>query len=90
MGNKRNLKRTINYICGDLFTEVIAASLYGDNVNKENIEALLTSIVLLRNNYVGRISHVKPGMKAKDYFKDLREKFDAEANEIIDQICNLV
>ena len=40
MGNKRNLKRTINYICGDLFTEVIAASLYGDNVNKENIEAL--------------------------------------------------
>jgi len=38
MGNKRNLKRTINYICGDLFTEVIAASLYGDNVNKENIE----------------------------------------------------
>ena len=83
MGNKRNLKRTINYICGDLFTEVIAASLYGDNVNKENIEALLTSIV-------GRISHIEPGMKAKDYFKDLREKFDAEANEIIDQICNLV
>jgi len=44
----------------------------------------------LRNNYVGRISHIEPGMKAKDYFKDLREKFDAEANEIIDQICNLV
>ena len=78
MGNKRNLKRTINYICGDLFTEVIAASLYGDNVNKENIEALLTSIVLLRNNYVGRISHIEPGMKAKDYFKDLFETVGAE------------
>ena len=74
MGNKRNLKRTINYICGDLFTEVIAASLYGDNVNKENIEALLTSIVLLRNNYVGRISHVEPGMKAKR----LLQRFERE------------
>ena len=90
MGNKRILKRTINYICGDLFSEAIAASLYGNNINKENIEALLTSIVLLRNKYVGRISHVEPGLKAKVYFKDLKEKFDAETNEIIDQIFNLV
>ena len=28
MSNKRDLKRTINYICGDLFVEGIAASLY--------------------------------------------------------------
>ena len=46
MGNKRNLKRLINGICGSLFTETIAASLYGDNTNKEEIDALLTSIVL--------------------------------------------
>ena len=89
MGNKRNLKRLINGICGSLFTETIAASLYGDNTNKEEIDALLTSIVLLRE-YVSRISHVEPGMSAKIYFTDLRKKFDAETNEIIDQISNLV
>ena len=51
---------------------------------------LLTSIVLLRSEYVSRISHVEPGMSAKIYFTDLRKKFDAETNEIIDQISNLV
>ena len=90
MGNKRNLKRLINGICGSLFTETIAASLYGDNTNKEEIDALLTSIVLLRSEYVSRISHVEPGMSAKIYFTDLRKKFDAETNEIIDQTSNLV
>lgn len=29
-------------------------------------------------------------MSAKIYFTDLRKKFDAETNEIIDQISNLV
>ena len=90
MGNKRNLKRLINGICGSLFTETIAASLYGDHPNKAEIDALLTSIVLLRSDYVSRISHVEPGMSAKIYFIDLRKKFDAETNEIIDQISNLV
>lgn len=89
MGNKRNLKHSINNICSELFTETIAASLYGSNVNKDNVEAILAAIVLLRNNYIGRVSHVEPGMNAKDYFKDLREKFDADTNEIIDQICSL-
>jgi len=75
MSNKRDLKRTINYICGDLFTEGIAASLYGENRDTENIEAILTSILVMHNNYIRRVSHVQPGMPAKVYFKDLKEKF---------------
>ncbi|AKU70017.1 hypothetical protein [Prevotella fusca] len=89
MSNKRDLKRTINYICGDLFTEGIAASLYGENRDTENIEAILTSILVMHNNYIRRVSHVQPGMPAKVYFKDLKEKFSKEVNEIIDQINNL-
>ena len=89
MSNKRDLKRTINYICGDLFTEGIAASLYGENRDTENIEAILTSILVMHNNYIRRVSHVQPGMPAKVYFKDLKEKFSKDVNEIIDQINNL-
>ena len=89
MSNKRDLKRTINYICGDLFTEGIAASLYGENRDTENIEAILTSILVMHNNYIRRVSHFQPGMPAKVYFKDLKEKFSKEVNEIIDQINNL-
>ena len=86
MSNKRDLKRTINYICGDLFTEGIAASLYGENRDNDNTEAILTSILVMHSNY---IRHVQPGMPAKVYFKDLKDKFSKEVNEIVDQLNNL-
>ena len=89
MSNKRDLKRTINYICGDLFTEGIAASLYGENRYNDNTEAILTSILVMHSNYIRRVSHVQPGMPAKVYFKDLNDKFSKEVNEIVDQLNNL-
>ena len=89
MSNKRDLKRTINYICGDLFTEGIAASLYGETRDNDNTEAILTSILVMHSNYIRRVSHVQPGMSAKVYFKDLKDKFSKEVNEIIDQLNNL-
>ena len=89
MSNKRDLKRTINYICGDLFTEGIAASLYGENRDNDNTEAILTSILVMHSNYIIRVSHVQPGMPAKVYFKDLKDKFSKEVNEIVDQLNNL-
>lgn len=87
---QRDLKRTINYICGDLFTEGVAASLYGENHDADNTEAILTSILVMHNNYIRRVSHIEPGMAAKVYFKDLKDKFNKEVNEIVDQINNLV
>ena len=89
MSNKRDLKRTINYICGDLFTEGIAASLYGENRDNNNTEAILTAILVMHSNYIRRVSHVQPGMPAKVYFKDLKDKFSKEVNEIVDQLNNL-
>ena len=89
MANKRSLKHSINIVCGEIFAEAVAASLYGNEQHQDNAEAVLHSIIHLESNYISRISHVEPGMKLKQYFKDLREKFSKEANEIIDQINNL-
>lgn len=86
MANKRTLKKAINQICEELFAESIAVSLYGTKNIKDNAEAILFSILNLQNHYIRRISHPEPGMKAKDYYKDLREKFSAQVGEIVDQI----
>ena len=32
MSNKRDLKRNVNYVCSELFSEVVAASMYSDKV----------------------------------------------------------
>lgn len=90
MANKRTLKRAINMICEELFTEAVAASLYGNDKHDGNGETtLLYSIVQMQSNYISRVSHPEPGMKAKDYYKDLREKFSAQVGEITDHINNL-
>uniref|UniRef100_A0AB33IRL1 RteC protein n=1 Tax=Prevotella sp. GTC17253 TaxID=3236793 RepID=A0AB33IRL1_9BACT len=90
MANKRVLKRTINYICSDLFSECIAASLYnGHHVNRDNLDALLSSIIVIHSDYIRRISHVEPGMKSKAYFKSLIRDFNKQIDEVIDQINNL-
>lgn len=86
MSNKRTLKKGIRLICEDLFAECVAVSLYGPEANKENAEALLFAIVKMQDNFINRISHPEPGISAKVYYKDLREKFSAQVNEILDQI----
>ena len=86
MANKRTLKRAIHLICEDLFAEAIALSLYGVKSQQQSATDLLYSIAKLEDEYVCRISHPEPGMKASDYFKDLREKFSAQVNDIIDQM----
>ena len=91
MANKRSLKHAIKFICEELFAEAVAASLYGNEPQKEksNAEDVLASIIRLEDDYTSRISHVEPGMKAKLYFKTLREKFSSEVDELVDQIYNL-
>ena len=86
MANKRTLKTCINLICEDLFAESVAVSLYGPENDKENAEAVLSSIVKMEDHYIKRISHPEPGIPAKKYYKDLREKFSSQVNEILDQI----
>ena len=86
MANKKHLKQRINLICEELFAECVAASLYGQN--RDSAEALIYTTVKMRNNYIRRVSHPEPGMPAKAYYKDLREKFTAQASELLDQLNN--
>ncbi|MGM9704967.1 MAG: hypothetical protein ACI3YB_03140 [Prevotella sp.] len=86
MANKRDLKHAINGVCNDLFAECVATVHYGNKSNSENIGAILISIVTINNEYIRRVSHPEPGMKAKTYFKDLISNFNKQALEILDQI----
>ena len=85
MANKRTLKKGITVICESLFAEGVANVLYGPRPKKD-VEALLFSIVKMEQNFVTRVSHPEPGMSAKAYYKDLREKFCAQVSEISDQL----
>jgi len=89
MANKRLLKHAINLVCDELFTEAVAASLYGNGNNEGNIEAVLYSIIQMREEFTARVQHPEPGMPQRLYYRDLRDKFTARASEIVDHINNL-
>ncbi len=89
MANKRDLKRTINYITSELFAETVAASLYNGKPTKEDVDGILSSIVMINGDFISRVSHAEPGIAAKVYYKDLIKDFNKQVSEIIDQISNL-
>ena len=89
MANKRSLKKAINAVCEELFAECVAASLYGAQGHEDNAHALLYSVVRMRRDFISRVSHPEPGMAAKNYYKLLRERFAAQASDIINHINTL-
>ena len=89
MASKRNLKREINYVCSELFAECVATALYSNNSDEANLDALLTSLMKSHSDYIMRVSHPEPGMKAKEYYQRLINSFNHDVNDFIDQISNL-
>ncbi len=89
MANKRQLKRTINYITSELFAETMAAVIYSDKANKQEGDSILASIILMRDDFISRVSHQEPGMPAKKYYKTLVNNFNSVVSETIDSISNL-
>ncbi len=57
MANKRDLKRTINYITSELFAETVAASLYNGKPSQEDVDGILSSVVMINNDFIKRVSH---------------------------------
>ena len=89
MASKRDLKRTINYITSELFAETVAASLYNGKPSQEDVDGILSSIVMVNSDFIKRVSHPEPGMKPSTYYQNLIHDFNKQVSEIIDQISNM-
>lgn len=86
MANRRKLKQDINIVCGELFAECIAASLYASKADDTNVNNILTSILMFHDDFIRRVSHCEPGIAAKTYFNKLKDDFTKQASEVIDQV----
>ena len=89
MANKRDLKRTINYITSELFAECVAASLYNGKPDQNEVDGILSAIVMTNTDFIKRVSHPEPGLKQNAYYKQLIIDFNKQTSELIDQIGNL-
>ena len=67
----------------------MAAALYGAKVDMEAVDDTLATILVLRNDFIKRISHPEPGMEAKLFYKSIIKDFNLQVSDIIDKIGNL-
>lgn len=89
MANKRDLKRSINYITSELFAECVAAALYSSKPEQSDTDGILSAILMTNTDFIKRVSHPEPGQKQTTYYKHLIADFNKQVSEIVDQINNL-
>ena len=88
MASRRELKKNVNYIAGELFMECLVNSLYVPGTDKAKADKLMTEVLEMQDEFVSRISHTEPG-NVKRFYKKFREDFNKKVNEIIDGIGKL-
>lgn len=88
MANKRNIKKSINYIAGELFAECLVQSLYVPGTDKEKADKLMGEILSFQDDYLRRVSHIEPG-NVKGFFKKLRADFNAKSEDFVEAIGKL-
>ncbi len=76
MASRRDLKKQISYIAGDLFL----ASLI-EGINREAVLEATHNVLEL----IPRISHTQPG-NVKGYYKKLREDLNKEIQLVAEEI----
>ncbi len=102
MANKRDLKKQVRYICGDLAAECLIAGEYVDGVDRNAMRAIVGKIAALQQNALEHCSFSFDKVPSdfdsrkeyrsarKDYFKKafgtLREKFNARVLEIVKEM----
>ena len=88
MASRRNLKKDINYIIGDIFTECLIYKELVPGTDKEAADALIVDLLRIDNEFTARISHTEPG-KAKEYYRTLVKDFQNQITEVIDKLTKL-
>ncbi len=82
---RREIKKDINSLCGDLFAECIALLQYENKPNNNDVENVMLTILEMQNDMISRLSHVEPG-STKLFFKKLRQDLIARTEDIVEQI----
>lgn len=84
MANRKQLKKSIKMITGDLFADCVALSMC-QQANQETLDQLMKEVIELHSEYVARVSHTEKGSE-KAFYKKLKEEFTGKVNDLSERI----
>ena len=91
MAKRKDLKKAIDYLSGDLMMETLLCSLQ-PKYDKVKLEEIMAQIVRMTSEFRERIQHpagIGNKQIVKKYYKKLREDFDTEVNNIYTELMLL-
>lgn len=92
MAKRRNLKRDIGYIAGELFTEILVSKMLVPNIDHEKADELMGRVLDMQDKFIKRAARPdgKDNKKlVRQYYKKLEEDLQAEIDGIIGEIEEL-
>ena len=92
MANKRDLKKELNLITNELYSECLFIKFYEKEVDVQQADALLGKIAQTQEEFASRINHTdgKENPKlVKKYYEKLIADLDKTIGEIIDELEQL-
>ena len=88
MASRRDLKKDINYVIGDIFTECLIYKELIPGTDAKVADELIVELLHIDNDFISRISHTEPG-KAKDFYRTLTTEFQKSILAVIDKLNKL-
>ena len=85
MSSRRNLKKQVNYIARELFTECMINSLFVPGTDKAKADELMADVLEMQQEFISRLSHTQPG-QVKQFYKKYHEDLNASIKAIVDKI----
>lgn len=92
MASKKNLKKEISKVTGDLYLEILFCALYVPNVDQRKADELLTRALETADDFAARVSHADGKDNPKlihRYYSDLRSGFKKEIDAINQELSSL-
>lgn len=88
MASRKNLKKDISYVIGDLFTECLIYKELVPGTDREAADSLLVDLLKIDNEFTTRISHTEPGA-AKQFYRAFYKDFNDRIQEVVAKLVKL-
>jgi len=85
MASRRNLKKDVGYVIGDLFTECLIHKELVPGTDKAAADDLMVDLLKMDNEFITRISHTQPG-EAKQYYRVFYKDFSDALQNIANKL----
>ena len=88
MASRRNLKKDISYVIGDIFTECLIYKELVPGTDKQAADELIIELLKIDDEFTKRISHTEPG-NAKQFYRSFYKDFNESIAKVTDKLVKL-